>query len=193
MIAITTRSSIKVKFRCGFPFLFETDEEPFLQLNIVFPFLLIADKFQLYLYSRNVIDAPLFYISEAIGKDKYRYYKTLQETRDGDYNEWIRYFLEKCTIQAKKHIEYIKNIDALYGKMEKIINDNINSGKNIEILKALFNHPIITSAQFANVIKISVAQASRLLRELVKLKVLCPDDKKRNTSYYFEELLSYIV
>lgn len=147
----------------------------------------------LYLYSKDVIDAPLFYISEAIGKDKYRYYKTLQETRDGDYNEWIRYFLEKCVIQSKKHIEYIDKIDELYDRMETIINKNIKSSKKIEILKALFKYPIITSAKLADTINVSVVQAGRFLKELEKIKIVYTDAKKRNTSYYFGELLEIIL
>lgn len=147
----------------------------------------------LYLYSKNVIDAPLFYISEAIGKDKYRYYKTLQETRDGDYNEWIRYFLEKCSIQAKKHIDYLEKIDKLYDKMEKIIDDNFNSGKNIELLKSLFKYPIITSKKLSETINVSIVQANRILKDLEDIKILYTDGKRRNTSYYFGELLSYIV
>lgn len=147
----------------------------------------------IFLYSKNVIDAPLFYISEAIGKDKYRYYQTLQETRNGDYNEWIRYFLEKCSIQAQKHIDYLDKIDRLYDKMEKIIEDNFNSGKNIELLKSLFRYPIITSKKLSETISVTIVQANRILKDLENLKILYNDGKKRNTSYYFGELLSYIV
>lgn len=147
----------------------------------------------LYLYSKNVIDAPLFYVSEAIGKDKYRYYTTLQETRDGDYNEWIKYFLEKCAIQAKKHIEFLDNINKLYDKMENSINKIFNSGKNIEILKALFRYPIINSVKLAETINVSLVQAGRFLKELERQKVLFSDGKKRNTSYQFGELLGYIM
>ncbi len=147
----------------------------------------------IYLYSKEMINAPLFYISEAIGKDKYKYYKTLQETRDGDYNEWIRYFLEKCTIQAKKHIEYIESIDKLYDETEKIIEKNINSGNSLELLKAIFEYPIITSAKLAEKIKISTSQASRYLQKLEEVKVVYTDGKKRNTTYYFGELLTLII
>ncbi|HCS25798.1 MAG TPA: hypothetical protein DIU44_07780 [Acholeplasmatales bacterium] len=146
----------------------------------------------IYLCYAGLIGAPLFYISEAIDDDKYLYYNSLTETRTGNYNLWIKYFLQKCTIQAKKHIKFIQNIDELYKKITQQVEQITNSVLTPKLVRVIFENPIITSKKMAESLNLSITQANRYLRALEEEKILYTNERKRNISYYFTELLSLI-
>ena len=146
----------------------------------------------IYLCSTKLLRGPLFYISEAIEKDKFLYYRCLDETRNGDYNLWIKYFLQKCSIQSKKHIEFMNKIDSLYQKTTDNISNITNSVITPKIVNTIFKDPIISSKMMAESLSISLTQANRYLKCLEENKILYRNDKKRNVTYYFAELLSLI-
>lgn len=145
-----------------------------------------------FLYYHQVINAPLFYISEALQEDKISYYNYLTKSRDGHYNEWIKYFLSKCTVQAKKHINYIDSINHLYSETDKIVSKIIKTNSK-NVLKVLFDYPLLTAKVLSKEIDISMQQAKRYLKLLENEKILIADDKQRNTTYYFIELINLIL
>lgn len=147
----------------------------------------------LYLSKKKVIYAPLFYISEAFEKDKIKYYKNLSETRNGNYNEWIIYFLSKTIEQTKKHIDFIDKINKLYDETFNIINKNIQSSKNKDLTNALFRHPQLTIKGLAEILNVSSTQANRYLTILENEKILIKNEKIRNVSYFFYELIDMII
>lgn len=143
----------------------------------------------LYLYKANVINFPFFYISEAISQDKVVYYNMLTDSRINSYSEWIRFFLQKCIVQANNHIGYIDSLNALYKKTKKILSETINTTKLDKIMDCIFTQPVITSKYLSNHLSVTASQANRYLDSLEKSHVLIGDDKKRNRKYYFVELL----
>ncbi len=67
----------------------------------------------LYLYDRKLISSPNFFISESLEKDKFKYYKLLNDTRvvgletstediSRSWNAWIKFFINSMIIQANK-------------------------------------------------------------------------------------------
>ena len=147
----------------------------------------------LYLYKTEVISAPMFYVSEAIEKDKIQYYRNLTNSRTSDMNLWINYFLQKCIDQAKKHIKYFQDLEAIHKKVSTLIKENIPSQKNMELIDTLFNYPQLTAKKLSEEMKVSTTQALRYLKALEGLGILYPDQKIRNTSYYFEAYLKLLV
>ena len=147
----------------------------------------------LYLYKTNVIGAPMFYVSEAIEKDKIQYYRNLTNSRSLDMNMWINYFLQKCIDQAMKHIKYFQDLETIHKEVSKLVKENIRSSKNIELIDTLFNFPQLTVTKMAEEMNVSKGQAIRYLKMLENLGILYADQKKRNTSYYFEAYLKLLV
>lgn len=147
----------------------------------------------LYLYKVNAIDVPLFYISEAFEQDKVQYYKNLTNSRtEGCYNLWIKFFLNKCIIQTKRHIRYFENIDKLYDATKNKIDNIIKSPNNDKILDLIFDNPQITIRFLADRLEMSVTQAGRYISKLVEAGILISDDKQRNVSYIFRDLIDLI-
>ncbi len=144
----------------------------------------------LYLFKAKVINFPFFYISEAISQDKAVYYNQLTGTRSGNYNAWIKFFLQKIIIQAQNHIRYIDDLNGLYSRTKKALTSCINSPKYDSILECMFTQPIMTSAYLSEKLSVSVGQANRYLMTLEEKNILQGDDRKRNRRYYFAELIA---
>lgn len=143
----------------------------------------------LYLYKAKVINAPFFYISEAISQDKSVYYSKLTDSRNNSYDEWIKFFLKKCIVQATKHIDYIESLNDLYKRTKLTLQNTINSPKFDLIIDCLFTHPILTSTYLSERINVTIGQAKRYLDTLEDVHILSGDDRKRNRLYYFVDLL----
>lgn len=146
----------------------------------------------LYLFKTKVINVPFFYISEAISQDKTVYYNRLTDTRSNNYNEWIKFFLRKCILQATNHIKYVQELNLLYDKTKNSVKKSINTPRFDVLVEALFTQPIITSAYLAEHLQTSIVQAKRYLKILEENKILVSNDKQRYTAYYFMELLELV-
>lgn len=143
----------------------------------------------LYLYKARVINFPFFYISEAISEDKAVYYNKLTDSRNSSYNEWIRFFLQKCIVQANKHIGYIDSLNDLYKRTKSTVRDSINSPKFDRIIECIFTQPIVTAKYLAQQLSVTDGQARRYIDVLEKKGILLGDDKKRDRKFYFMEVL----
>lgn len=146
----------------------------------------------LYLFKSKVLNYPFFYISEAISQDKLVYYNKLTSSRTGDFNEWIKFFLNKCIVQTQKHIKYIDSINNLYLKTEKTLQDLVITTKYNKILDVLFSQPILNSKYLTEKLDISKWQAKKYLDKLEEAGILFGTDKKRNKFYFFIELLEIL-
>lgn len=147
----------------------------------------------LYLFKAKVINFPFFYLSEAISADKGVYYNMLTDSRGASYDNWIRYFLEKIIVQAKRHIHYIKLLDDLYVKTKRTVKANVNSQKFDAIIECIFQAPILTVSALAARLGVSRGQAAKYVRVLEEAQVLRGNDKKRNRLYVFSALLDLVV
>ena len=66
----------------------------------------------------NLLEKPLFFVSEELEKERIRYYNTLNSTRNKEPNwyEWIMFFLKACERTADKLVKKIRLSENLYYK-----------------------------------------------------------------------------
>lgn len=143
----------------------------------------------LYLYKAKLINFPFFYISEAFGQEKTVYYSKLTNSRNSSFDEWIRFFLEKCVVQAKIHINYMDSLDNLYKKTKTALQKSINSPKFDAITECLFSQPVLTSSYLSKALNVTAVQSKRYLDIMQKIHILQSDDRQRYKRYFFVELL----
>ncbi|MEX2462560.1 MAG: Fic/DOC family N-terminal domain-containing protein [Paenibacillaceae bacterium] len=144
----------------------------------------------LYLFNKNVIDYPNFFLSEALEKDKHKYYRFLNDTRyKGDWNQWIKYFLEAVTLQADKNIRLINEVNLLYDQDLNIAQSLINSSGIKKLIDAIFQKPIFTVASISSTADLPEATCRRYLSVLEGQKVIFSDSKQRSKTYYYYNLL----
>jgi Fic family protein len=147
----------------------------------------------LFLYKAKVINFPFFYISEAINKDKAVYYNKLTSSRQGSYDQWIKFFLQKCIVQASSQIEYVDTLLILHERIKNQVREIINSPKFDKIIECMFIQPVLTPEYLAQKLSVTTGQAKRYLNKLEKYQVLHGDDKIRNRKYYFVELIDLVT
>lgn len=147
----------------------------------------------MYLFSQKQIDLPCFFISEALERDKILYYNLLNDIRyKSNWNEWIKFFLTTVTKQCEKYIDIISRINALYEKDLSIARELARSSNIVDIINTLYLYPIVTAKQVADQTGIPLTSVSRYLGILTDNKMLITDNKSRNRTYYYYELLDIL-
>lgn len=147
----------------------------------------------MYLFSQKQIELPCFFISEALERDKMRYYTLLNNIRtDGDWNEWIKFFLSTVTKQCDKYIKIITQINDLYSRHMEIACDISRSSNMVDIINALYKYPVTTAKQVATETKISMTSVNRYLGQLIDNKILFTDNKSRNRTFFYYDLLEIL-
>ncbi len=147
----------------------------------------------LYLYSVKQIDLPCFFISEALEKDKFKYYRLLNEIRThGRWNEWIKFFLSTVTTQCDKYLKIIEKINQLYDQdLEKACNLT-RSNKIVDLINLLYKYPAITATIIESETDLPPSTINRYLSILVDAGILDTDQKSRNRTFFYYALLNIL-
>lgn len=144
----------------------------------------------LYLFSKGVIDYPNFFLSEALERDKHKYYRYLNDTRyKGDWNQWIHFFLESVTLQANKNIKLINEVNQLYDNDLELAQSLINSSGIKKLIDAIYQNPIFTVNSISSVAEISEVTCRRYLSILESQRIVFSNGKLRSKTYYYYNLL----
>ena len=147
----------------------------------------------MYLYAKKQIDLPCFFISEALERDKVKYYTLLNNIRyKGEWNEWIKFFLQTVATQCDKYIRLITKVNTLYNEhMTKACALARSSGM-VDVIDALYKSPITNAKQIAEETKNPMTSVNRFLGLLVDNSILFSDNKPRNRTYYYYALLDLL-
>lgn len=148
----------------------------------------------LFLYFKNVLSTPMLYLSEYFESHREEYYQKLQNITDkGEWEEWIKYFLNAVIEQSKINIQKAKSIQGLYEAKKTRVRDLTNSKYAINALDSIFHMPIFNTNQFKVDSKIPQASTGRILQDLVDggvLRILQRGSGQRPTLYMFPKLLA---
>ena len=147
----------------------------------------------MYLYAQRQIDLPCFFISEALERDKIRYYSLLNDIRyKNDWNEWIKFFLTTVTKQCDKYIRIITDINDLYEKHLAEAKELARSASIVDVMNVLYQYPIATAKQIADKTNIPMTSVNRYLNILTEHRILYSDNKKRNRTFFYYDLLNIL-
>jgi len=150
----------------------------------------------LFLFSKNVLHTPMFYISGYLESHRDEYYDRLKNISDnGDWENWISFFLKAITEQSIENIEKSKSVLQLYENMKHTVVDLTHSQYALQALDALFNSPIFSSTDFQNNSSIPKASASRILSTLKEENVINLFQEGRGNRpsvYVFERLIEIV-
>ena len=147
----------------------------------------------MYLFAERQIDLPCFFISEALERDKIKYYNLLNDIRyKNDWNSWIKFFLTAVKNQCEKYINIISEINELYERHLEVACGLAKSANIVEVINVLFKYPITTGKKIAEITGIPMTSVNRYLSLLVDNKILYTDKKSRNRKYYYYDLLDIL-
>ena len=147
----------------------------------------------LYLYDNKFIDAPNFFISDTLEKDKHKYYRLLKDTRFKDnWNEWIKFFIESVNIQAKKNIVMLERVNESYENDLTIAKTLIKNNNIINIIDMMYQSPIFNANKMAELTGLPSSTCRKYLNTLEEAHVIYSDNKPRNKTYYNYNLLDIL-
>lgn len=147
----------------------------------------------LYLFKQGQIQSPYFFISEALERDKYKYYTLLNSIRqNNDWSHWIEFFLRTVEQQCTKYISMIDNINDLYERDLERAGEVIRNSKVVDLVNLLYKYPVITTPIVTKYTEIPAATATRYLNALTDCRLLYTDGKARNRVFFYYDLLNVI-
>ena len=151
----------------------------------------------LYLYSKNYLRSPVFYLSEYLENNRGEYYQRLNKiSAENDWQSWIEFFLKAVIVQSEANTKKAKKILFLYDSVKSTIPLITHSYHSTAICDALFESPFITTTKLQNEVNISnKATCNNILNKLVDADVLKVHKRgagQRPTTYVFADLLNIV-
>lgn len=151
----------------------------------------------LFLYEKQLISHPSFYISGFFDLERDAYYDHLENiSKNNSWDDWIEFFLHAVIFQAKAQSSLAKQILGLYDGIKVEATEMTRSHLVIKTLDFIFAHPIFKSSNFVEITDIPRATAHRLLNSLVEGGILLPSREKTGRAgqiYRFDRLLQILM
>ena len=149
----------------------------------------------LYLIEQGLLAKPVIYISYFLKKNQVEYYDRIGEVRrSGNFEQWIRFFLEAVSKAASDSLESISKLSDLHDKNLEKLPKTTRSKDN---LRAVFDYieqyPIIDIKRTAKELDISYNTAATAVKKLVELGILQETtNASRNRVFAYEEYLGIL-
>ena len=149
----------------------------------------------LFLMEKRVLSAPILYISYYLKQNRIEYFDRMMYVREeGDYEQWVRFFLMAIRVSADDAIDAIDKLAALHEKNVTLICGIGRSAKTaLKLLSYLEMNPIIEIKKTAADLGASfntVSDAAKRLCEIGLLKQT--SDAKRNRTFAYEAYLEIL-
>lgn len=137
----------------------------------------------LYLWYKQRISSPMFYISEYFDENRDQYVENLRKISDAnDWEHWILFFLEAISIQAKRNSEKANQVLALYRVMRARIAEITKSPHAMQVLDALFTLPIFKTPDLIKLSGIDPKSAHRIIAKFKSENILTTIQKHTGRS-----------
>lgn len=126
-------------------------------------------------------DEPILFLSEIIELFKANYYNSLNECRNGNFNGFIRFFLQCVIDQCTRNIGRIEKINRVYDEDEETIKKEINGSLVLKLHPLMMKKIVFTATEMAEELGAHINSINNILNRLVKLNII-EKDKKEGTN-----------
>ena len=149
----------------------------------------------LFLMEKKVLSTPALYISYFLKKNRIEYYDRMNEVRSkGNYEQWIKFFLEAVYESAKDAVETIDKLISLHGNYCLKIEGLGRRAKNaMRVFEYLESNPIIEIQKTAKELDIAFNTMSSIVKDLINIGVLEQTSAQaRNRTFAYKEYLEIL-
>ena len=149
----------------------------------------------LYLMERKVLTTPALYLSYYLKRNRTEYYDRMTEVRrSGDYEQWIRFFLQAVEECACDAIETVDRLTALHEKNAAVIAGMGRASKNaMLVFRYLEANPIIDIRKTAQALGLSFNTVASAVRRLTEEGILVQTTAaSRNRTFAYEAYLAIL-
>ena len=149
----------------------------------------------LFLMEQKELSTPALYISYILKKNRIEYYDRMSEVRrTGNYEQWVRFFLEAVRDSAADAVETIDLLTELNQRNEKKIESLGRSSKMaMTLLHYLEANPIIEVRKTAAALGVTFNTVSKAIENLIQLGILKQNSQaERNRTFSYEQYLDIL-
>ena len=143
----------------------------------------------------NILETPLLYLSLYFKRHRAEYYKRLNAVRtEGDFESWLKYFLEGIAVIADETVETTQKIFArINADRAKVLSARSTSVAGVRLFELLSAHPIITVAQAVKLLKTTKPTATKAVSGLVDAGILVETTgRRRDRAYSYKTYLKLL-
>ncbi len=147
----------------------------------------------LYLLEKKILTHPIFYVSYYLKQNRIEYYDRLNEVRTkGNYEQWVKFFLDAVIHTCQNAIETIGVLDKLFaGDFDKIqkCNDSVK-----RVFGYLQVNPIIDVTKTSKALEMSYNTVMKAIETLSSLGILCEfTTQKRSKLYAYKNYIDILT
>ncbi|MCH2216864.1 MAG: Fic family protein, partial [Flavobacteriales bacterium] len=145
----------------------------------------------LLLIEREILPAPILYLSAFFEASRDEYYKQLfQLSRDGQWNEWFVYFLNGVAAQSQDALSRTEKINDLLMKWKLEVK---GTALSLKLIDKLAVNPFITAKKIMSEYDVAHSTAQRAIQALLKHGVISQKgDNQRDKVFCAQELLDIL-
>lgn len=150
----------------------------------------------LYLIEKNILKAPILYLSDFFERNRSLYYDNLMRVREkDDIRQWFKFMLTGIIQTANKGVKTFDNILQLQKQTESNISKlGSKSANAIKIINYLYQKPFINYQKVMTITGVSHVSAYKMIEELEKLGILREiNGVQRGKEYVFGEYLDIFI
>lgn len=141
----------------------------------------------LLLMEKKVLSKPVLYASYFLKENRIEYYdRMMQVRRNGDYEQWISFFLDALSVSANDAIETIDALGSLHEASVKKINEVFakKTENAVKLLEYLECNPIIDTKKTSLALGLSYNTVSKLVEMFVASGLLKVSGKSGKAKLY---------
>jgi Fic family protein len=149
----------------------------------------------LFLLDKGLLTQPSLYISYFLKRNRLEYYDRLMKVRiDGDYEQWVRFFLKAIKESAEDAISAIDKLVALHEKNFTLIDDMWRSRKTaVKLFRYIEENPIIDIQKTSAALSLSFNTTANAIIRLCEANILTQTENvRRNRTFSYEAYLEIL-
>ena len=123
------------------------------------------------LCQQAILHKPVLYLSHYLRRHRSRYYELLQATREtGAYEDWLAFFLRGVAEVSEEATATARRIVDLREAHRRLLADDFGraAGNGMRLLEHMFERPIISVQDAADLLKVTFAAANQLIDRMEK-------------------------
>jgi len=149
----------------------------------------------LYLVEQGLLTKPVIYISYFFKKNQIEYYDRISEVRrTGNFEQWIRFFLEAVSKASSDSLETIHRLSMLHdANIEKLPKTTRSKDNLRAVFDYIEQYPIIDIKRTAKELAVSYNTVAAAVRKLVEFGILQETtNAARNRVFAYEAYLAIL-
>lgn len=149
----------------------------------------------LFLMEKKILTTPALYISYFLKKNRVEYYDRMTEVRSkGNYEQWVKFFLQALAESAKDAIAAIDELTTLHDKNVDLVAGMGRASKNaMLVFRYLEANPIIEIGKTAEALGITFGTASNAVERLSSAGILEQTTTgRRNRTFAYKDYLAIL-